>query len=97
MWVECANYALSDPEHHCEAELAYLKKNSSTNYTPEEFKRALALEYFPRNMEEVQKEIISDTGKYSIKKATQTVNQYLMDMGEIKTPIPAPKIAALSK
>lgn len=77
--------------HNCTAELAYLKANSSTQYIPEEFKKALALEYFPKDIKEVQKEIISDTGKHSIKKSTQDINQYLLDIGVIKSKAVAPK------
>lgn len=97
LWIENANYSLSDPTHHCNPELAYLKANSSTKYTPEEFKTALGLEYFPKDIAEIQKEIISNNGKYSIDKATKTIDDYLIDIGTIKTPTPAPKLIELSK
>ena len=96
LWFDCADYSLSDIDHHCNPELAYLKANASTQYTVEEFKKALSLEYFPKNLQEVKNEIVSPTGKYSIDKQTVLLNQYLIDIGAIKTSRPTPKIISLN-
>jgi hypothetical protein len=97
MWLDCSSHVLSDLDRHSDAELSYLKARASTSYTPEEFKSALALEYFPKNIAEVEKEIISNNGKYSINKATNAINQYLIDTGVIKTAQSAPISITLSK
>ncbi len=97
MWLECANYSLSNLKGHCKPELAYLKANSSTKFTLEEFRSALALEYFPKDIAEIEKEIVSDSGKYSIKQGTKAVNEYLIESNLIKTALPAPKPIVLGK
>ena len=95
MWCDCAHYVLSDIDHHSDAALAYLNANASTRYTISEFKRALSQEYFPQSIDAEEKDIISDTGKYSIKKISKLCNEYLLDIGAIKAPRPAPKIIDL--
>ncbi len=86
MQLECVNYVLSDLDHHSSTTLNYLRNNASTKHTLAEFKRALSFQYFPRSIEEIEREIISPKGKYSIDKQTAIVNQYLIDIGIIKTP-----------
>jgi ABC-type nitrate/sulfonate/bicarbonate transport system substrate-binding protein len=97
LWIECANRSLSDIDHNCNPELAYLKAHASTQYTVDEFKRALALEYFPKDISEIKRELLSDSGKYSINQSTKTINQYLIDIGAIKIPISAPKPISLDE
>lgn len=96
MWFDCVNYVLSDIDNHSASSLAYLKANSATAYPPSIYKKSLELEYFPRSIEEANKEIISDTGKYSIKKATEIINQYLVDIGQISTPKQTPQLITVA-
>jgi len=95
MWFDCANYVLSDLDHHSVAGLAYLKDKASTQFTLEEYKQALTNEHFPRTVEEAEKELVSSNGKYSLAKECSIVNQYLEDIGTIKSPKPVPKIISL--
>jgi ABC-type nitrate/sulfonate/bicarbonate transport system substrate-binding protein len=95
IWCDCSRYVLSDIDHHSAASLAYLKANASTKYTLDEFKRALAQEYFPRNVAEEQRDIISSTGKYSIARIATLSNQYLLDIGAIKTAGPIPQMITI--
>ncbi len=95
IWCDCARYVLSDIDHHSAASLAYLKANASTKYTLEEFKRALAQEYFPRSVAEEQRDIISSTGQYSIARLATLSNQYLLDIGAIKTAGPIPQMMTI--
>ncbi len=97
LWFDCANYSLADIDHHCTAELAYLKATSSTQYTTEEFKKALSLEYIPKTITEAKKELVSDNGKYSITKATNALNQYLLSIGAIQTARPVPKLISIDQ
>ena len=97
MWFDCADYVLSDLDHHSDTTLAYLKANASTQYTLEEFKRALSPEYVPKSVEEAQKEIVSGQGKYSIADIAALCNDYLLDIGATKKPVPLPKIITLAQ
>jgi ABC-type nitrate/sulfonate/bicarbonate transport system substrate-binding protein len=96
IWLDCAHYVLSDIDHHSGAALTYLKANASTKYTIDEFKRALSQEYFPQSIAEEQSEIISPTkGKYSIARIATLCNQYLLDIGAIKTAQPVPQMITI--
>jgi hypothetical protein len=58
IWFECTNYVLSNLDHHSSASIDYLRKNSATQYTLQEFKNALSYEYIPRSTEEAEREIV---------------------------------------
>jgi ABC-type nitrate/sulfonate/bicarbonate transport system substrate-binding protein len=94
--LDCENYVLRDLDHHSATTLAYLRDHASTKYTIPEFKRALSHQYFPLSVEEINKEILSRDGKYSIEKSTALVNRYLIESGIAKTPRPMPKIISLA-
>ncbi len=95
MHLDCVNYVLSDIDHHNATTLAYLRNHASTQHTLAEYKRALSFQYFPRSIKEIDKEILSSKGKYSIEKHTGIVNQYLLEIGVIKSPRPVAKIITL--
>jgi ABC-type nitrate/sulfonate/bicarbonate transport system substrate-binding protein len=95
IWCDCANYVLSDPDHHSAPALDYLKANASTHYTIDEFKRALSYEYFPRNIADAQREIVSKDGKYSFERASRLCSDYLFDTGATKTKVPMPHLIPL--
>jgi len=95
MWCDCANYVLSDIDHHSNAALAYLNANASTHYTISEFKRALSQEYFPRSIAAEEKDIVLNSGKYSIGRIARLCNQYLVDTGLTKTTQPAPQMITI--
>jgi hypothetical protein len=97
MWCECAHYVLSDLDHHSAASLAYLKTNASTQYTADEFKKALSLEYFPQSLAAADRNIIADKSKYSIKRISALCSQYLFDTGATKTIRPAPDLVIINK
>lgn len=91
MWCDCANYVLSDLNYHSAASLSYLKSNASTQYTIDEFRRALSQEYFPGSITDAERDIISGKGKYSIGRIAMLCNQYLLDIGAIKMVRPIPQ------
>ncbi len=97
MHFDCEKYVLSDLDHHSDAMLAYLKANASTKYTLPEFKQALTYQYFPLSIKDINDEILSPKGKYSIDKQTTIVNQYLLDIGIAKFPRLVPKIVRLGE
>jgi ABC-type nitrate/sulfonate/bicarbonate transport system substrate-binding protein len=92
MEFDCKKYVLSDLDHNSETILAYLKDHASTQYSLAEFKHALSFQYFPLSTQDVDKEILSNNGKYSIEKHVANVNAYLKAIGVAKSPRPVPKI-----
>ncbi len=95
MWYDCSHYVLSDLDHHSNETLAYLKANASTQYTLDEFKKALSQEYIPQSIAEAQKEIVSGKGQYSINEIGKLCNQYLLDIGATKTAQPLPHMITI--
>jgi len=96
MQFDCEKFVLNDLDHHSDAMLTYLKANAATQYTLPEFKQALTYQYFPLSIKDAEKEMVFNKGKYSIDKQTDAVNQYLLDIGAIKTARPTPKIISLN-
>lgn len=96
MQFECQQYVLTDLDHHSDTILAYLKDRASTQYTLAEFKKALTHQYFPSGIDEVQKEILSESGKYSIDKHTSLINEYLKEAGIAQSAHPTVKIISVS-
>jgi hypothetical protein len=92
IWYECTNYVLSDLDHHSDYTLDYLKKNSSTHYTLDEFKAALSQEYVPKSVEEAKERVGTGESKYSIRAAAKEINEYLVETGAIKEPAKIPEI-----
>ncbi len=97
MWFDCTSYVLSDPDHHSAPVLDYLKKNASTQYTVAEFKKALSQEYFPKNAQEAQHELVENTHSYSLPNEASVVADYLVanDYAKIR-PLP-PKCIKLEQ
>ena len=91
-WFDSTNYVLSDLDHNSNTSIDYLKANASTKYTLAEFKNALAHEYIAKSIAEANKEVVFGEGKYSIAHLFPLCNQYLLDIGAIKTARPAPQL-----
>ncbi len=95
IWFDSANYVLSDIDHRSSPAIAYLDAHASTHYSIREFKAALSQEYFPKSIAEVEKEIVSPKGTYSIDRTANLCSQYLLDIGATKTAQPAPHIITM--
>jgi ABC-type nitrate/sulfonate/bicarbonate transport system substrate-binding protein len=77
MWFDASNYVMSDIDNHSQVPLDYLRKNSATQYTLEQYKAALSQEYFPKSVSEAQQQIIAGGGRYSSQKIGDDVVEYL--------------------
>ncbi len=77
MWFDSSNYVMSDLDNHSQVPLDYLRKNSATQYTLDQYKTALSQEYFPRSLSEARQEIIGGGGKYNSEKIGEDVVEYL--------------------
>jgi ABC-type nitrate/sulfonate/bicarbonate transport system substrate-binding protein len=81
MWFDCTDYVLSDVDHHTAATLDYLKKNAATKYTLAEYKRTIAEEYFPRSVQEAERELVVPASKFSLYQQGTFIIDYLHDIG----------------
>ena len=84
MWFDCIDYVMTDIDNNSAESLRYLKEQSSTKYTLEQYKTALSQEYFPRNIEQVKKNILAENAKFSYHKILDSVTAYYLESGIIK-------------
>jgi ABC-type amino acid transport substrate-binding protein len=89
-WFKCVDYVYSDMDKNSALPLLYLKNNAAIKYTFEEYKVALSEEYFPRSINESEKELVTEGGKFSVPRISQEVSDYLEVMGIAKEPVPPP-------
>ncbi|MBN8707228.1 MAG: hypothetical protein J0L62_15255 [Bacteroidetes bacterium] len=78
MWFECVDYVMTDIDKNSKFSLKYLGEKAATKYTLEQYKTALSQEYFPRTVDEANKEIVSDSGKFSYQRISNDVSDYLL-------------------
>lgn len=79
MWFETVNYVMRDIDNNSKFSLKYLDEKAATKYSLEQYKIALSQEYFPTTLDESKKEIVSDDGKYSYKRISNDVAEYLLE------------------
>ncbi len=91
MWFDCTNYITTDPDHNSASVIAYLKKNASTQYSVQEYKRTIGEEYFPKTLAEAQKTLVAPDGKYSLAQQAKQISEYLVASGAAKMTVPAPQ------
>lgn len=90
MWFDCVSYVMNDIDNNSKFSLNYLDQKAATKYTLEQYKTALSQEYFPLNIDEATKEIIFEGGKFSYKRISEDVIEYLLNnkIVEAKPTIP---------
>lgn len=87
MWFDTVTFVMSDLNKNSSIPLEYLAKNSSTQYTLEQYKLALSQEYFPKSILESQQELQTKTGKYSHVKIAEDVLSYMqLTKGAVTSP-----------
>lgn len=95
MWFDASNYVMSDIDNHSQVPLDYLRKNSATQYTLDQYKTALSQEYFPISVSEAQQQIIAGSGKYSSAKIGDDVVEYLKAVRHVTEVPTVPKFIDL--
>jgi ABC-type nitrate/sulfonate/bicarbonate transport system substrate-binding protein len=85
-WADCCAYTLSDLTNNSEYPLAYLKKNSSTQYTPEEFATALNQETLPTSLAYLQTNVVDPSGRYYYGNIVSNTVDYYMETKAITAP-----------
>lgn len=85
-WAACCAYTLSDLNTNSEYPLAYLKKNSSTQYTPEQFATALSQETLPTSLAYLQTNVVDPNGRYYYGTIVSNTVGYYMETKAITAP-----------
>jgi ABC-type nitrate/sulfonate/bicarbonate transport system substrate-binding protein len=90
MWFDCVAHVTSDLQANSAASLDYLRKNSATRYTLEEYKAALEQEYLPRSIQEARQQLISPDGKFPLPRISSDVADYLLaqKLVDARPPVP---------
>jgi hypothetical protein len=97
MWFDCVDYVMEDIDNNSKFSLKYLDEKAATKYTLDQYKTALSQEYFPKTIEEVKKEIISDSGKYSYRRISEDVSNYLITNKIVDNKPAIPQFILLNK
>lgn len=92
VWFQCVDYIYADMEKNSVHSLDYLRKRAATKYTYEEYVQALSQEYLPRNLNELQTNVLASGAKYDFKRIGNSINEYLINSGLVhkQSPLPAP-------
>ena len=91
MWFDTVNHVMSDIDNNSWQSLEYLAKNSATKYTLKSYKTALAQEYFPATLDELEQEILSDDGKFSATRIHSYISGFLREQGVVSSEENAPE------
>lgn len=73
VWYNSIAYVFEDADNRAAEPIKYLDQTSSTKYTVETFKRALAQEVFPKSISEVNEMILNKGAKYDYKAFTDSL------------------------
>jgi hypothetical protein len=78
IWFECVDFVLSDIEKNAGDTIRYLDAKSATQYTLTGFADALSNEYFPRSVQEAQRILIDESGKFSAVRISKSIVDFLL-------------------
>lgn len=86
MWTASCDYTLGDLATKAEYPLAYLRQNSSTRYTAEEFASALSQELLPRSLDDMRVNVLQPGAPYDYRAVMETTTAYYLETGDLKAP-----------
>ncbi len=95
MWFETVDYVLADPVENSAYTRSYLNKHGATKYSPEEYALAVANEFFPRSVQEMNDTLLSKDGPFSMEEITGTASAFLLTNGVVKQRPLAPVVLQL--
>lgn len=84
MWFDTVDYVMADPLKNSAYTRAYLDQHGATHYTPEEYAAAVANEFFPRSITEMNATLLSNNGAFSMKGITASASSFLVTNGVVK-------------
>lgn len=86
VWPEAIAYTLSDIKNNSDHPLEYLRRNSSTKYTIEEFTNALSQEVLPMTLQDLNDKVIAPGSLYDYRYVVDTAVAYYLETGQLKEP-----------
>jgi ABC-type nitrate/sulfonate/bicarbonate transport system substrate-binding protein len=89
-WFDSVKYVFSDLPNNSKDSLAYIKKNSSSNYSYVEYKAALDQEFLPSSLKELRHGLLSVDAKFPYSRIATDINSYLLENKVIDKPAPIP-------
>jgi len=92
MWFACVGHVMADLQANSALSLDYLRANSATRYTFDEYKTALDQEYLPGSLDEASRELVSSSGRFPLQRISGEVADYLLRQGLVsqRPPVPEP-------
>lgn len=95
MWFDSTSYVMNDLDVNSAHSLDYLRNNSATRYTIEEYKRALSQEYFPITISQATDDMIDMNGRYSYHKIYEAAANFLVGEGIVSNRPPKPEFISV--
>lgn len=86
VWTESCGHTLANLNANAEHPLAFLRKNSSTQYTPQEFANALSQEVLPTDFVAFRNDVLEPNGRYYYKPVVESVVAYYLETKTITAP-----------
>jgi ABC-type nitrate/sulfonate/bicarbonate transport system substrate-binding protein len=83
IWTDSIDYVFTDIDNRAAEPIAYLDAQSSTNYTVESFKNALAQEVFARNIGEVKTLMLDPGSKWDFVALQKSLTEFELANGII--------------
>lgn len=90
IWFDCVSHVFADIDRNSHNSLEYLRTTASTDYTLEEYKKALSQEFFPKSLADSKEVFLRSNGVYSLRRISSEVNEYLLHVGKTQHPAPIP-------
>jgi len=91
MWFASVDYVMSDLRKNSAKSLAYLRANAATQYSFDEYKRALSQELLPRSTEDLRREVLAKGAKYDFIRIGNEINAYLVANKVVAKPTELPR------
>jgi ABC-type nitrate/sulfonate/bicarbonate transport system substrate-binding protein len=86
VWPEACAYTLTDIPNHSKYPLDYLRQKSSTQYTVEQFTKALSEEYLPVSIGDLWSKVVAPTAEFDYRHVVETTVAYYLQTGQLKEP-----------
>ena len=78
VWVDSIDFVMSDIEQNSKDSLAFLRAQSSTDYSIDEYKTALSQEWLPTSIAATRSEIIEPGARYDYRRVVESVSSYYL-------------------
>jgi hypothetical protein len=86
VWPEACAYTLSGITNNSKYPLDYLRRNSSTQYTIEQFTKALSEESLPTSFEDLYGKVIAPGSQYDYRYVVDSTVAYYLETKQLKEP-----------